>query len=148
MENQTQTIQLTSTEFDKLVVGLCDFLATDYASSCLDDEEDRIRVATGVVAWMLSDKVDLVSPERLLPKARYHLCFNVVDELTNTHVVRLTLDRTDEMSDVDFLNLQNFFWTTIGRAVRDNPNIKTSLESGGIRVETDPEDSGGQQAAL
>jgi hypothetical protein len=148
MENQSQSIQLTEGEFNRLAAGLCGFLEENYDGACLDDDEDRSRVAEGVIGWLLSDKIRVVSPDMLLPKAKYHLSFNVVDELTETHIVRLTLDRTDEMSDVDFLTLQNFFWTTIGRAVRDNPDIKAALESGGIRVETDPEDSGGQQAAL
>jgi len=148
MENQPQVAQLTDEEKARLVNGLNDFLEEQHGGACLDDDVDRFTVALGVVSWMLSDKIRVMSPERLLPKAKYHLSFNVVDELTGTHVVRLTLDRTDEMSDVDFLKLQNFFWTTVGRAVRDNQDIKRTLESGGIRVETDPEDSGGQQAAL
>lgn len=148
MENQSQLMQLTEQEFTNLVHGIEEFLATEYGSACLDDQEDCFRVATGLASWMISDKVKLMSPEKLLPKAKYHLSFNVVDELTETHIVRLTLDRTDEMSNIDFLALQNFFWTTIGRAVRDNPDIRRSLESGGIRVDVDPEDSGGEQAAL
>ena len=148
MENQSQSIQLTEDEVNRLVNDLNNFLEDNHASACLDDDLDRYLVALGVVKWMLSDKTREMSPDMLLPRAKYHLSFNVVDELTETHIVRLTLDRTDEMSDVDFLTLQNFFWTTIGRAVRDNPDIRAALESGGIRVETDPEDSGGQQAAL
>jgi len=150
MENQSQSqsMSLTEDEFNKLVCDLNDFLCDRYDGACLDDDVDRYRVASGVARWLLSDEARVASPEVLLPKAKYHLSFNVVDELTKTHVVRMTLDRTDEMSDVDFLNLQNFFWTTIGRAVRDSADIRRALESGGIRVETDPEDSGGQQAAL
>lgn len=148
MEKQPQAIQLTEGELNRVVAGLYGYLEECHDGACLDDDEDRARVAEGAIGWMLSDKVRVVSPDMLLPKAKYHLSFNVVDELTETHIVRLTLDRTDEMSDIDFLNLQNFFWTTIGRAVRDNPDIRRALESGGIRVETDPEDSGGQQAAL
>jgi hypothetical protein len=149
MENQEQPTQLTSDEFNRLIHGLDDFLATHYESACLDDDEDRLRVATGVASWMISDKTTLESPEKLLPKAKYHLGFNVVDEATGEHIVRLTLDRTREMADGDFMQLQNFFWTTIGRAIRDNPSIRSILEAGGVRVETDPSDggAGGQQFA-
>ena len=81
MENQ-YPIQLTSDEFRKLVFGLEEFLASDYAGSCLDDTDDRLRVATGVASWMISEKVDLVSPEKILPKAKYRLGFDVTDEAT------------------------------------------------------------------
>jgi len=72
----------------------------------------------------------------------------VVDESSGQHIIRLTLDRTREMADGDFMQLQNFFWTTVGRAIRDNPEIIRTLEAGGVRVEIDPPpDQGGQQYA-
>lgn len=143
-----QPLQLTSDEFNRLIAGVDRFLEENYESVCLDDEEDRLRVATGIASWMISDKVTMESPEKILPKARYHLGFNVVDEATGEHIVRLILDRTREMADGDFMQLQNFFWTTIGRAIRDNPEIIHRLELGGVRVEIDPpEGTGGQQFA-
>lgn len=145
MENQ-YPVQLTSDEFSKLVFGLEEFLASDYGGSCLDDTDDRLRVATGVASWMISEKVELVSPERILPKAKYRLGFDVTDEATGEHVIRLILDRTREMEDGDFLQLQNFFWSTIGRAIRDNPDVVRTLRLGGVHVEIDP--AGGQQAAV
>ena len=139
-------MQLTSAEFERLVSGLDIFLAEQYESSCLDDEEDRLRVATGIAAWMISDKITLESPKAILPKAKYSLALNVIDEPTGNHVVRLLFDRTREMADGDFMSLQNFFWVTIGRAIRENPEIIKTLEAGGVRVEIDPTDeSGGQQ---
>jgi hypothetical protein len=149
MENQSQSIQLTEGEFNRLTAGLYGFLGENHDGACLDDEEDRSRVAEGVIGWLLSDKIRVVSPDVLLPKAKYHLGFNVVDEYTHEHIIRLVLDRTEEMEDEDFLQLQNFFWTAIGRAIRDNPEIIKALEAGGVRVEIDPpEGTGGQQAAL
>jgi hypothetical protein len=124
---------------------LCD----RYDGACLDADADRYRVASGVVRWLLSDEARVTSPEVLLPKAKHLLSFNVVDEMTHTHIVRLVLERTKEMEDGDFLQLQNFFWTTIGYAIRDNPEIIRALEAGGVRVEIDPpEGAGGQQTAL
>jgi hypothetical protein len=50
------------------------------------------------------------------------------------------------MADDDFMQLQNFFWTVIGRSIRDNPDTIKTLEAGGVRVEIDPPvESGGQQ---
>lgn len=149
MERPYRSIQLTEGELDRLVNDLNDFLEGSHASACLDDDVDRYRVALGVVKWLHSDKTKEMSPTILLPKAKYHLGFNVVDEYTHEHIIRLVLDRTEEMEDEDFLQLQNFFWTAIGRAIRDNPEIIKALEAGGVRVEIDPpEGTGGQQAAL
>ena len=149
MEKQDQSIQLTEGEFNRLVHDLNDFLEARHTSACLDDDVDRYRVAFGVSEWLFSDKTKEMSPTILLPEAKYHLGFNVVDACTHEHIIRLVLDRTEEMEDEDFLQLQNFFWTTIGRAIRDNPEIIKALEAGGVRVEIDPpEGTGGQQAAL
>lgn len=148
MDQQNQPLQLTHDEFSRLIHGLETFLEENYSSCCLDDPEDRLRAATGIASWMISDKVTLESPEKILPKAKYHLGFNVVDEATGEHIVRLVLDRTREMADGDFMQLQNFFWTVIGRAIRDNPAVVQTLQAGGVRVEVDPRDgSGGQQFA-
>lgn len=149
MENQSQSMPLTDDEFNKLVRDLNDFLGEKYDSACLDDDVDRYRVASGVARWLLSDESRVASPEVLLPKAKHLLSFNVVDEVTRTHIVRLVLERTKEMEDGHFLQLQNFFWTTVGYAIRDNPEIIRALEAGGVRVEIDPpEGAGGEQAAL
>lgn len=139
----------TAEEISMLIFGLGELLKQpECCSLCMDSDEDRGSLAGRVAHWLLSDKTQLMSPEKVLPKARYHLGFNVVDESSGEHIVRLTLDRTREMADGDFLQLQNFFWTTIGRAIRDNVQIRQTLEAGGVRVETDPPpDQGGQQYA-
>lgn len=138
----------TAEEISSLIYGLGRFLEEECSSLCLDDDEDRGTLAGKLAHWLLSDKIQLQSPEKILPKAKYHLGFNVVDEATGEHIIRLVLDRTREMADGDFLQLQNFFWTTIGRAIRNNPSIIQTLEAGGVRVEIDPpEGQGGQQFA-
>lgn len=139
---------LTVDELGQLTDGLEEFLATNHASACLDDDEDCRAVAEGVANWMVSDKVTVMSPEILLPKAKFHLCLNVVDEVSGEHIVRLTLDRTQEMEDGDFLQLQNFFWSTIGRAIRDNPEVIRTFQLGGVHVETDPLSDPGNQSYL
>jgi hypothetical protein len=138
----------TAEEISSLIFGLGQlFESPQCASLCLDDDEDRGTLSGIVAHWLLSDKVQLQSPEKILPKAKYHLGFNVVDEATGQHIIRLVLDRSREMCDGDFLQMQNFFWTTVGRAIRDNPDIIKTLEAGGVRVEIDPPDQGGQQYA-
>lgn len=138
----------TAEEISTLIYGLGLLFESEQCSSlCMDDDEDRGTLAGIVAHWLLSDKVQLQSPEKILPKAKYHLGFNVVDESTGEHIIRLVLDRTREMADGDFLQMQNFFWSTIGRAIRDNPELIRTLEAGGVKVEIDPPDQGGQQYA-
>jgi len=138
----------TAEEISMLIMGLGQLFESEQCCSlCMDSEQDRGSLAGITAHWLLSDKTQLMSPEKVLPKARYKLGFNVVDESSGEHIIRLTLDRTREMADGDFMQLQNFFWTTIGRAIRDNPEIIRTLEAGGVRVEIDPPDQGGQQYA-
>lgn len=120
------------------------FLAEECASLCLDSDEDRDTLAAKVTQWFLRDKFVEVSPEKLLPKAKYRLAFNVVDEITGERIVRLMLLRNSMMTDGDFMQMQNFFWCTVGRAIRDNPDIIETLRAGGIDVDTDPGTAGGQ----
>lgn len=137
----------TAEEISRLIYGLGNFLEEDCADLELDDEQ-RGALSGKLAHWLLSDKAQLMSPDKILPRAKYKLGFNVVDETTGDHIIRLTLDRSREMADGDFLQLQNFFWTTIGRAIRDNPEIIKSLRAGGVLVEIDdPINSGGQQYA-
>lgn len=136
------------TEIEALRDGLARFMAESCASLCLDDDQDRETAAEKIAHWLFhTDSLD-ANPERILPRARYKLGFNVVDEVSSERIVRLTLSRKSEMTDGDFLQMQNFFWVTIGRAIRDNPEIIKILQAGGIDVETDPGDgAGGQQFA-
>lgn len=139
---------LTVDDFERLTDDLEAFLADNHAAACLDDEADCRAVAEGVADWMVSDKVTVVSPDILLPKAKAHLCLNIVNEVTGEHIVRLTLNRTQEMADGDFLQLQNFFWSTIGRAIRDNPAVIRTLQLGGVYVETALSDDSGEQMQM
>ncbi|MGA1076148.1 MAG: hypothetical protein ACO307_13600, partial [Ilumatobacteraceae bacterium] len=51
-------------------------------------EHDRGTLAGKLAHWLLSDKTQLQSPEKILPKAKYRLGFNVVDEATGEQVWR------------------------------------------------------------
>jgi hypothetical protein len=61
----------------------------------------------------------------------------------------MTLKREGFMTTGDFLKMQNFFWTTVGKAIRNSPAIIDILRGGGVIVETDftDEGEGGQQAS-
>lgn len=139
----------TAEEISSLIYGLGVFLEDQCSSLALDDDHDRGVLAGKLAHWLLSDKTQFQSPEKILPKAKYRLGFNVVDEATGEHIVRLILDRTREMADGDFMQMQNWFWCTIGRFIRDNPGVRKVLEAGGVYVETDPPagSPGGQQYA-
>lgn len=123
-------------KFDGLVDELDSFLASNHGAACMDDDEDRRRVAEGAVDWLTRSK-GVMSAHGLLPKAEYFLSFDVVDEATGERIVRLTLDKTWDMAGGDFLSLQNFFWSTIGRAIKKDRELRERLESGGVRVETE-----------
>jgi len=130
--------QFSAEEMAQLIAALGYFLEKECNTLCMDDEEDRGTLAGKLAAWLMKDKNITVSPEKLLPKAQYFLSFNVVDETSGDHIIRLVLKRAREMTDGDFLQMQNFFWVTVGRAIRDNQDIIRTLNAGGIVVEIDP----------
>ena len=142
MDQQTHTNE----QFQQLRTRLVELLEQK-DGLCLDNDNERQQLADFLAASLLRPGEQIVSPEVLLPKARYHLSFNIVDEPTGEHIVRVTLARDRLMTDGDFLQMQNFFWCTIGRAIRDNPEVVRVLRAGGIDVTTLPS-GGGEQAAL
>jgi hypothetical protein len=130
--------RFTQDELVRLIAGIGQFLENECSDLCCDDEADRGTLSAKLAAWLLQDKSIQATPELMVPKATYKLAFNVVDEPTGEHIIRLTLDRSREMADGDFLQLQNFFWVTVGRAIRDNPEVIRTLQAAGVRVEIDP----------
>ena len=135
MSESTQP-QLTSMDYTILVESLKQLLHTEHGSRCLDDKEDVACVAEGVASWMMADKLALGRRSWLLPQSEYHLGLDICDELTGERIIRLVLDKTWDMTDFDYLSLQNFFWTTIGRAIKESPELRRRLEYGGIRIDT------------
>lgn len=128
--------KLSKEEYNALLSALGDYLEAGHGAACMDDAEDRLRVAEGVVNWLLADRAD-VSTEALLPKARYFMSFLVVDEATGEHIVRMTLRKSWDMADGDFLSLQNTFWSIVGRAIRDDVALRRRLEEVGVEVDTE-----------
>lgn len=127
-----------------------DKLLADYCGTrCLDDSGDRWATAEVLIEFLNSGREVSMSPERLVPKAAYHLGFQVYDETKKPpeKVIKLVLHRTPDMTDGDFYQMQNFFWVTVGRAIRDSPDIIQTLRAAGIIVTTEDDEEPGQQFA-
>lgn len=135
MSEPTQ-LQLTEADFTLLVESLKQLLCAQHGAACLDDEEDLSRVAKGVASWLLADKLALGKTSWILPKSEHYLGFDISDQFTGERIVRLVLDKTWDMTDFDYSVLQNFFWTTVGRAIKESPELRQRLEAGGVRVDT------------
>lgn len=52
----------------------------------------------------------------------------------HNHIVTLRLRRQDGMTIGDMGQLQNFLWTQIGYAVRENEDLRNTLKHGGVEV--------------
>lgn len=144
----TDQQEYTMAAFEGLRSALSDFLEQECSSLCLDSPTDRHIFLDRLVAWLLKEKTFEGTPEQLLPKARYRAGIRIVDEVTGEHIVTLILQRTTYMADEDFMQLQNWFWATIGRAIRDSQDLARTLAAGGVMVDTGSgEGQGGQQFA-
>jgi hypothetical protein len=132
------------------MVSLMDtFLAEQCGARSLDDTSDRWATAEKLIEFLNAGREVSMSPEKLVPKAAYHLGFQVYDESKQPpeKVIKLVLHRAPDMTDGDFYQMQNFFWCTVGRAIRDNPDIIQSLRAAGIIVTTSDDEEPGQQFA-
>jgi len=128
----------TREDLVKLIAGLGHFLANECPGLRCDDEADRGTLAGKLAAWLLMDKTINLTPDQTIPKGVFHAGINIVNEAIGEHIIRLRLDRTREMADGDFMQLQNFLWVTVGWAIRNNPEVIRTLEAAGVKVEVDP----------
>jgi len=62
------------------------------------------------------------------------------------HVVTLRLQRQQGMTIGDMAQLQNFFWVTLGTAVRSNEEMKRHLTHAGFEVVLDDPAAQGEPA--
>jgi len=124
------------------------FLAENCASSCLDNDEEVESVSGKLAHFLLTPGQQIeMNLEQLLPRAVYRMGLNIVDETKGQRICSLILRRTPEMADGDFLQLQNFFWVTIGKAVVENKELRRALELAGVVVEeADPGEQGSPQS--
>jgi len=120
-------------------------LSERFSGYCLDDANERISVSEGLAEWLIvADKTTEYTRQITLPRAKYRVGFNVVDEISGQRIVSLELERDRMMTDGDFLQMQNFFWNTIGRAVADHPEVIRTLQAAGIKVLVGPVEGEGQ----
>jgi hypothetical protein len=52
----------------------------------------------------------------------------------DSHIVTLRLRKQEGMTIGDTTQLQNFLWTQVGQAIRDNKELQRTLRHGGIEV--------------
>jgi len=127
--------------------ALFHLLSERFSSYCLDNEGERADLSVALAEWLIvADKTTEITQQITLPRAKSRVGFNVVDEVTGKRIVYLELERDRMMTDGDFLQLQNFFWTTIGLAIVDHPEVIRTLQAAGIKVTRGGDDEGGQLA--
>lgn len=151
MQDPKQIEVIDGTERQKQITMLGDaifrLLSERFSGYCLDNEDERGDLSVGLAEWLIvADKTTEYTRQITLPRAKYRVGFNVVDEATGQRVVSLELERDRMMTDGDFLQMQNFFWNTIGRAVADHPEVVRTLQAAGIKVNVGPVEGGGQLA--
>lgn len=130
MSNQ---VDYTVSVFNHMRDAVAQFME-EYQHFDLSDVLDRELFVDSMTAWCLKEKTVEMTPEQMLPRAKYRVGINIVNELSGERIVKLLMDRPLDMSDTEFLQLQNWFWATIGRAVRDNKELAEELELGGVSV--------------
>lgn len=102
---------------------------------CMDDEEDREKLAD-----LLSDLLYTAVPQEtdftqnIIPRAMYRSGMRILDEVTKEHIITLLLERESTMTDGDWLQMQNFLWAALGRAVRADTDLQRTLRAVGIQI--------------
>ena len=111
--------------------AIFNFLSDHFSGYCLDTDAERQMIAENLAMWLTADKAVDAAQHITLPRARYRAGFNVVDETTGKQIINLELERDRMMTDGDFMQMQNFFWNVIGRAVADHPEVIRALQAAG-----------------
>lgn len=72
--------------------------------------------------------------------------FSIYDA-NNEHVVTLRLRRKEGMTRGDMGQLQNFIWVNLGQSIRNDMELRKTLELGGVEVILDdPRSTGASDA--
>lgn len=82
---------------------------------------------------MSADKVDEIEEGLLGPRAKEFFQFSVYSS-RDEHIITLRLRRREGMTIGDMGQLQNFLWTQVGYAIRENKDLQNTLRHGGIEV--------------
>jgi len=136
-------------ELEMLHSLLSRFLSEQCGGSCLDNDEEVEDVSGRLAHFLLTPGKEMeMNVAQILPKAKYKMAIRIVDEPKGKFVCELNLPRTPDMSDGDFLQLQNFMWVTLGTAIVGNRQLRKTLEMAGIEViDSDSGDQGNPQEA-
>jgi hypothetical protein len=79
------------------------------------------------------DDIDALEESMFGQRAKEFFEFKVYGAQHN-HIVTLRLRRQEGMTIGDMGQLQNFLWTQIGYAIRDNKELQQTLRHGGVEV--------------
>lgn len=133
---QDRAATINPVVLERLHSLLSRFLAENCASQCLDNDEEIESVSGKLAHFLLTPGQEIeMNPDQLLPKAVYRMGLTIVDEAKGQKICKLMLRRTPDMTDGDFLQLQNFLWVTLGKAVVENKQLRRTLELAGVIVE-------------
>ena len=78
-----------------------------------------------------------VGEEMFLGHAKDFFQLSIYDA-RKEHIVTLQLKRREGMTTGDLAQLQNYLWTQLGLAIRDDKSLQARLKLGGIQVLTEP----------
>jgi hypothetical protein len=79
------------------------------------------------------DDVDVIEESILGKRAKEFFEFKIYGAQHN-HIVTLRLRKREGMTIGDMGQLQNFLWTQVGYAIRDNEDLQATLQHGGVEV--------------
>lgn len=136
-------------ERSELRARIANFLAMFCSDLCLDEEDDRDVCADRLADWIYKAQVhETDMTQNIIPRATYRSGLRIFDEVTKEHIVTLILERDRLMTDGDWLQMQNFLWANLGRAIRMDKGLQQTLQAAGIRIYFDDIFGGGQQAPM
>ena len=103
------------------------------------DPQDRQYLASQLATWFLKQVDEESTQYRLLPKATKQSGINVIDEVTGACIIKLSMEKK-ELSDGEFADMQNRFWTVVAHQIKSSAEMRRELEDCGIKVEPPMED--------
>jgi len=129
---------------------ISNFLGEHCANLCLNDDSDRDICAGKLSEWIYKAQIHEEDvTQNIIPRATYRSGLRIFDEVTREHIVTLILERDRMMTDGDWLQMQNFLWANLGRAIRMDKGLQQTLIAAGIQVYfADVLGDGGQQAPM
>jgi hypothetical protein len=79
------------------------------------------------------DGIDTIEAELFGQRAKDFFEFKIYGA-QNQHIVTLRLRKREVMTLGDTTQMQNFLWTQVGYAIRENEELRRTLSLGGVEV--------------